>query len=290
MLKNVLSKFFRGNQTGNDIEFSVSGISLRLPAGHDLPKFKSKFPLYDTFLGHIVKSVADGELVIDVGANVGDTLAIMAVENSKLSYLCIEADDYFYNYLTKNIVTLTTALPSLEVKQVKCLVAKDVKASGLSVGERTKKIIEAKTSENHLASKTLSDIYKSEFSGRKIGLIKIDVDGYDYDVVNSAIDIIAESNCYVYFECDAHNEENLNGYISAIENLSAVGYENFVIFDNYGSPMITSGRAETVIEVINYTLKQNSSAFTRTFFYIDVLAYNNTKHAEVKEILRTYIK
>ena len=53
----------------------------------------------DTFGKYLPKE----SLVIDVGAKVGTSVIAMASNNDKIEYLSIEADEYFFKLLKKNI-------------------------------------------------------------------------------------------------------------------------------------------------------------------------------------------
>lgn len=57
------------------IEYHYKEYSIKLPANHMLPVYQKYHPKYDRFLPHLVKYIEPSDTVIDVGANVGDTLA-----------------------------------------------------------------------------------------------------------------------------------------------------------------------------------------------------------------------
>ena len=75
--------------------YSYSNFSIFLPANHMRPIYQEHHRKYDRFLPHLVKYIGDGESIIDVGANVGDTLAGMVEANQSSKYICIEPDDIF---------------------------------------------------------------------------------------------------------------------------------------------------------------------------------------------------
>ena len=73
-----------------------------MPAEHALSRYKKFHKNYDRFLPHLVKYFKSTKYtVVDIGANVGDTLASMIEINSKLNFICIEADNNFFEYLKK---------------------------------------------------------------------------------------------------------------------------------------------------------------------------------------------
>jgi hypothetical protein len=106
-------KLFR--TLGKKIIYSYKDFSIELPAGHNLPLFQKLHPQYDNFLPMLVRHIPGSSCVVDVGANVGDTLAGMVEENSSLQYICIEADESFYHLLIKNIRRIKTSNKNLKV-------------------------------------------------------------------------------------------------------------------------------------------------------------------------------
>jgi hypothetical protein len=85
------------------IVHQIGKLKIVLPHGHKLPIYQQQCPQYDRFLPHIAKYLPSNSFVVDVGANCADTLAGMINANPSLNFLCIEADDYFYQYLTSNV-------------------------------------------------------------------------------------------------------------------------------------------------------------------------------------------
>ena len=101
MLNKILNKF---NHLKNILlgklhiyrVFKINDYSIQISYLHKLQDLQRNYPYYDKFLNHFVKYLPSGSIVVDVGANVGDTLLSMVSSNSKLEYLCIEADDNFF--------------------------------------------------------------------------------------------------------------------------------------------------------------------------------------------------
>ena len=108
------------------ISYSYNYYSIELPATHLLPQYQSKHPKYDRFLPHLVQYVDQSDTIVDIGANVGDTLAALVERNPSASYICIEPDDLFYRFLEKNVRSIKSSFEGLKVETVKALVGKNV--------------------------------------------------------------------------------------------------------------------------------------------------------------------
>ena len=62
----------------------------------------------------------------------------------------------------------------------------------------------------------------------------------------------------------------------------------FFFLDNFGQYICTLSNLDQINELLEYIGRQNFSNGTRTFFYFDVLAFNNEKKKDVDEMLQEY--
>ncbi|MEI7464384.1 MAG: hypothetical protein WCJ87_03490 [Burkholderiales bacterium] len=67
----------RGAKSMGLIEHPFSRVSILMPKNHRLAEYKKRHRLYDQFLPHLARYLPTGGVVVDIGANVGDTLAAM---------------------------------------------------------------------------------------------------------------------------------------------------------------------------------------------------------------------
>jgi FkbM family methyltransferase len=215
------------------VNYKVGGGYISLPAFHLLPLYQSQHRLYDRFLPHLVGFLETNSVVIDVGANCGDTLAAMYDSNKTLNYVCIEPDDLFFSFLNKNISRIKTENPNASVKAIQALVGRDVTGVALDGSGGTKRAVFSNGQKNVL-SKTLDAIAEKELL-KNVALLKSDVDGFDFDVLYSA-EILLKANCPIlYFECDMYNKKQNFGFKISIERLWNLGYKKWIVFDNFGS-------------------------------------------------------
>jgi FkbM family methyltransferase len=274
-----------------NIEYQLNGFSILLPAEHMLPVFQKCYPLYDRFLPHICKYLGDTGTVIDVGANCGDTFVAMFANNSELSYICIEPDDRFYKLLCNNIARIHSHCPSAHVSTCKTLIGKDITSASLEGVNGTKHAIVNDTScigKSTLKSQTLDSIATS-LSAQNIKLLKSDVDGFDYDVIDSAEETIKKCNPILFFECQIDHNYQRTGFENTIIHLSKAGYTNWTIFDNFGELVFQTNNAEEVNQLFGYVWRMSSGHSQITFPYFDLLAATIKDEETVSRAVTEYI-
>ena len=222
------------------MKYQLGSLLIEMTDRHTLPYYQQQHKLYDRFLPHLAKSLTGS--VIDVGANVGATMAAMAQANPQLEFFCAEPQEHSYVALQQNKKLVEEKL------QTKVRIMKNTIGT---VGVSLNAVVE-------------------EFD-YKPDLIKVDVDGMDYDVLNS---YKFDQQPMLYFEADYQTETQLELFKKLIYDLNVRGYTKYFLFDNFGAFMVAVEHDE--INHIDYlfdyiwTLKQKRS--TMTIYYMDILA------------------
>lgn len=169
--------------------------------------------------------------VLDVGANVGDTIAIIksAIE---LPVIGIEGDDFAFEFLKRNTMSLKN------VTLIKTFLGEKIESKKVSMeksGWNTTLIPNEDNGETiHL--KTLDEVLAEEhLQNRTLKLLKIDCEGFDTIILRGSAKLIREKRPVIYFE---YNRTNMDAIgedgLSTLLTLSAVGYRNVIFFDNKG--------------------------------------------------------
>jgi FkbM family methyltransferase len=273
---NITSVFVR------EIVFRVGVFPIRIPARHTLPYFLKFNKKYDAFLPHFVKYLPEKSIVIDVGANVGDTLALMISSNSEIEYLGIEGSDKFFNFLERNIIIFNSIIPDLKVSIVKELV-------GISAAKMSLRNHAGTASLERVLDSTVSlvpldviiPLNKKEF----VELIKIDTDGFDYLVLESSFETLKCNEPMLFFELQYEFDWQYNGYVDVFNRLRDFGYIYWVVFDNFGSKILTTSSLEIVFDLMEYVKRMNIHESSRTIFYFDVLGCTEKNFKLVSRII-----
>ncbi len=208
--------------------YRIEGLKLAYPADFTLPYFQKKLPQYDRFLPLLLSKIQGDNTVVDVGANVGDTtLAFLA--NSDCKVIACEASDKFIDYLNATLAYQDSALAD-RVEVVKSFVGTGEFGGELlhSGGTATLNTDANSGVSTHRSLDSLVD------ASAIIDLIKVDVDGFDFDVLLSAKTIIQQNAPLLFWENVVQNTEQKSGYQKLYSFLSKEGYNKFYVFDNTG--------------------------------------------------------
>ena len=215
------------------------------PPGHLLSLYEAVYPKYDRFLPTVIGKIKENEVIIDIGANIGDTLFRLLNSNTKPYYYCIEADNLFFEYLQKNKKSLDINIQN-KIILIKTLVGDQLKGNLSETTTGTKSLIK---SDLGIKSKKLDDIIM-EYKIKNIKLIKVDVDGFDYNILFSAINELKINKPDIFFEYMPLDDLGKKNYLRLIEKLNEIGYSNWTMLDNYGSVIFEN---KSYIDVINQT-------------------------------------
>lgn len=228
---------YTGKGSSELVKIKVGDYHILINGNHNLP-FYMRSPFYSTNLPRLatfVKEKYENLSMIDVGANIGDTVAFC---RSKCDFpiVCIEGDDDFYSILQTNLSNFKN------VSSFKCLLGEVNSSIGgvlkkndgssetarivnqLSVGEN-----------NKLNIITLDSFFVSNPQFKNAKLLKIDTDGYDLKIIRGGLSYIKETRPVLFFEYDTvFLAEQGDDGISTLLTLEGLGYKDAIFYDNGG--------------------------------------------------------
>lgn len=265
-----------------DIKFQIGKYRLNIPYNHPLPQYQKSNRLYDRFLPVLVKYFNSNRIIIDVGANVGDTTIAM-IQNCNNPIYSIEPSDFFYRYLQKNIKKL---IPS-DRERVKCIneFIGTNDFNGELLHSRGTASVTAVSNSNVINYKSLDSLIEDDTD---VELIKVDTDGFDYDVLKSSENILFKSEPIIYWENQMFEDFQIQGFNDLYKLLQKIGYNHIYVFDNFGNLIIEESDFETLKQINSYVLSMDKNQSTRTFFYTDILACTERNNSIVKKAILEY--
>ena len=106
----------------------------------------------------------------------------------------------------------------------------------------------------------------------------------DLTTMNSSIKIIKKNKPIIFFECYT-NSKNLDRYLNLVTKLKKLGYNNFILFNNYGELKILTKNVKIVKKKIK---KQCLKEKNRYFF--DVLMYTQKNKRIITKAVNEFKK
>jgi FkbM family methyltransferase len=256
-----------------EIIYRYGKSQIRLPLSHDLPLNRAQYPSYNRNLGLIAKCISlkySDLKVIDVGANVGDSVAFIH-EEVDVPVLCIEGNPRFLPLLEKNVMHL-----------------KNVEIEAAFVGETEMRV----AANNNLGTAYLTEDQTGvrvepmtsvlsrhpQFAGAK--LLKVDTDGFDNKIIRGSAQILKNAKPVIFFEYDPYflriQKEEDGSIFPFLESLQ---YKTLIIFDNVGRKLITLPTTD------RRSLQSLHSYFDRSgTAYMDICAIHESDEDLVSKI------
>jgi FkbM family methyltransferase len=248
----------------------VRGDQLWLPLSHDLPIYTATQNLYDSLprrLGSFLRENYGSLRCIDVGANVGDTVfAFGKGENDR--FIAIEPNTKFAQYLRRNHGM------DPRVKIIEALCSDSMNEASFSFGEHggTATAIPDEMG-SPCAVVTLDSLSQESTSDQVPNMVKIDTEGYDFQVMKGGKTLLKRFQPAILFECayfDGVSDDFVADVLKTLTLIENAGYSKVIIYDNLGWLMGTMPliRKEQIGLLLHYHLARSS-------LYFDILCMSD---------------
>lgn len=221
------------------VRHTIGKYELHFPFSHNYPIDSLLQPRESTNLSRLAL-LAKGHFrnfsLIDIGANVGDTVAELRNADT-FPILAVEGDADYYRYLEENVgswenITTVQALLGEEEQEITGRLAGNYGGS--------KQIVHTGESGETIAVQTLDILLEHHPDFRSARMVKIDTDGYDPRIIRGARQWLAETRPVLFFEYDPHHlaEQNEDG-LSLFPLLAKTGYRWLLLFEGNGDFMFS---------------------------------------------------
>jgi len=238
------------------VSLKLCNYELTIPFLHNITIYRRMYPLYSSAVGRIPLYLSEkySDLtIIDIGANIGDTAAIIKCQIDK-PILCIEGSEYYADLLIRNVeqfdgvyVENTFVGPRGNSDQT------------FTEFEGTGRILEKNEGHAQLKFDSLDNITQRNPEFKNTKFIKIDTDGYDNKIIRHEFEFINENRPVMYFEYDPKLlEKNEDDGLSIFKLFEEMNYNKLLIYNNYGEYLLMT-------EVKNDALLQDIHQFYLRF-------------------------
>jgi FkbM family methyltransferase len=246
------------------VVLKANGADLEFPAGHLLPLYLAQYPLQESPLFDLAKAVQRRHpekpfLMVDVGANIGDTAILTALQVPG-RYLCIEGSERYYSLLQRNVARHKLGERFLTHR---CFCGEPANfdqhlSSNEAFGSAQAKPTIAPAKQEAGNVKCLDDLLREDGVLEKVSLLKVDTDGFDYRVLRGAKECLGRSKPPIFLELSPPSLLDQGEEPMAIFPwLRQCGYASWIIYTNFGE-LLTYGSLENqeeILKLVNYNLR-----------------------------------
>jgi FkbM family methyltransferase len=236
-----------------------------MPSSHPLPELMDHLPYRDACVSVTAKFVSvkyPKRSIIDIGANVGDTAALIR-SNCENDLILIEASDYYFPFLERN----TAKFPN-KVTIEKTLLSDGSIVNGCFRHWGGTAFFNEGNGESSIQTRKLSEITTDD-----VCFIKSDTDGYDFTILLDSLVWISKQRPVILFENQINNSEELAQADQLYTGLFDAGYQHFVIWDDSGRLILTTSSISILKQMNHYLLKIHSMDARKAIANYDVACF-----------------
>jgi len=274
--------------THRERTYEIGGKRITLPRGHRLDWFRTIHPRYNepvALICGLARQKYGRLLSIDVGANVGGTAAL-AAQDSNFSILCVEGNPFYFSFLQRNVAKFC---PTAEFE--KCFVgATDGELHGevkRTVGTASI-IVGSPGARGTIELVSFDSLLARHPRFSEARFLKIDTDGFDPNILLSAMRFLSDQHPLVYFEMDPCQAQSpRETWRRILDGLQQIGYDRFNVFDNFGAHLVQLGSDQIGLfdQLFDYVLA-NRGLEKPAIYYFDVCAISAKDH-DISDAIRS---
>jgi FkbM family methyltransferase len=260
-----------------EFDYLVGGHKIRFPEGHALPDYQKMYKRYDFTLGELARIVSEkypGSPRIDIGANIGDSWALMN-KHVVTETLLIEGDPAYTNLLKFNVDRLGHPAQICEAfcgAENGSVSEESIRRTG--AGTSSIKETPALAGNSTIPVLTFREILNLHPSFKLSRLIKLDTDGYDFGIIEANASLFSQMQATVYYECAPFEQENgLKDSIKSFQELIKF-FKFFVVYDNFGHFMCSlegGNLFEKYLELMVFLVSNRVDG--TAVYYLDIAAF-----------------
>lgn len=260
------------------LQLSQNGRQCELiaPKAHRLDAFREAHPLYDRRLPMLARVLSEADptgTIIDIGANIGDTVALCRLAGASASMVAIEPSQEYYRLLTANIDRLRPLFDP--VRPVNAFVGRATDALGLDEHDGTARSV----TRGEAASGTVPTMHLDALGLEHVSLLKVDTDGYDAVILAEHYEYLARMQPVVWAETDISSRAQQDSWRSVLERLQPT-YRDVCVFDNFGFLVAhgqLSAMTEVILTLIDYARRHKTREPRRfgepRIYYLDIALF-----------------
>lgn len=232
------------------VNLTIGNQQIKISLSHQLRENVRIFPDYNYNLPRLIKYALESDkniTVIDIGANVGDTVAF--IKNlTDVPVLCIDGEEKYIRILKDNVRKFSN------VSVCHALVGSENKEANVKMKtERGTAFVETSTQTTKI--RTLENVLEEFPAFKTSKFLKTDTDGFDTIILRSCAKYLSERKPVLFFEFDPYlvkkNGDDPFGFFSY---LKTCGYKYAMFYMNNGDYLLSCEieQEDIISQLIHY--------------------------------------
>ncbi|MET0182660.1 MAG: FkbM family methyltransferase [Caulobacterales bacterium] len=255
----------------------IGKFDVAAPFNHYLTWIAKEQPRRDLALGVAARLVCEkrgpASILVDVGANIGATAAIMATACSA-DLVLVEPSDVYFPYLEKNAARFPNKTTLL-----KAFVADGAPISGsLHHWNGTAHVEPGATRE--------TPTLRLENCAENAAFLKLDTDGFDFRIICANISTLAAWKPILAFECQVRDDSFVTDAFETFDALNAIGYNDFVALDDQGYVFLSSRERRQADQLVRFISQQTKDKVRLSTGNFDFFFF----HAEDADLVEAFLQ
>lgn len=222
------------------VTYPIGGVTLRIPLSHELPRIRARYPAYganQATLAAFLLEKYPSLSVIDIGANIGDTIALWRGVGD-FPVLAVEASERYLRLLRSNE-------PFLGDVTVHPAIVGQADGDAYITTEESRGTARIVAADDRRTVTRLTSLIAARPAFRAAKLVKIDTDGNDGEVIIGGREWIGAARPAIFFEFSPFLADgDGQPLLGAVEVLCSLGYQQLLFYDNTGEFTVTVEASE----------------------------------------------
>ena len=248
------------------------------PREHPIETFRAEHPLYDRRLPRLTEIVgrhAPDDVFIDIGANIGDSIALARLSGGRMRAIAIEASLTYCKYLWANMLRAPVLFENVQMIWGYAGAAGEEAEVSLGAGTGS-----AAAAASDAPTEKAPVIRLDRVAGHcGVSLVKIDTDGFDQNVISSELAFLGDKQPIVWAEAQTETQADEATWRAVFEAMRQ-RWPHMVLFDNFGFAVAggeTAVLADQALALMAYARRQRArhaaGGNEPTFHYLDVALF-----------------
>lgn len=224
-------------------------------------------PLRDECVGVIAKHASikyPDKSIVDIGANIGDTAALLS-SNSPNDLILVEASDFFFPILEKNAATFPN-----KTTLVNSFISDGTSLTGHLHHWGGTAFLDEGTGNEKIKTVPLGKLTEAD-----VCFIKSDTDGYDFKILLAGSSWLSQQKPVILLENQVRDISEFKLADELLELLSTLNYKHFIVWDDTGIKILETSSASTVRQLNQYLLNVHQLNTTKPFSNFDLGCFHS---------------